>query len=170
MSRHPSFSIARAAALGLSLTALALLAACSGKPDDAATSGPETSEPVLETPGVMETGAAAGDELVDTGSIPSLLQGRWGLVPADCTSDRGDAKGLLTVGPQKLEFYESVAELGEVKQIGKSEVTAAFAFSGEGQTWDLDVTLASPDGGKTMVRTDKGADAAPGPLTYRKCT
>src|SRR5687767_670720 len=29
-------------------------------------------------------------------AIPAALHGRWGLTPADCTSTRGDAKGLLT--------------------------------------------------------------------------
>ncbi|MCJ2181557.1 hypothetical protein MTR62_02360 [Novosphingobium sp. 1949] len=112
---------------------------------------------------------APDTELADTHSIPPLLRGRWGLVAADCTSQRGDAKGLMTVGPSRLQFYESVADLGRIESIAADAVTAAFAFEGEGQNWTLDVTLATRDAGKTLVRTDRGADAAPGPLTYTKC-
>jgi hypothetical protein len=42
-------------------------------------------------------------------AIPAALHGRWGMTPADCTSTRGDAKGLLTIGPADLRFYESRA-------------------------------------------------------------
>src|ERR671912_3002240 len=31
-------------------------------------------------------------------SIPTQYHGRWGMVPADCTSTRGDAKGLIDIG------------------------------------------------------------------------
>ncbi|MEJ2410678.1 MAG: hypothetical protein P8Y48_15580, partial [Novosphingobium sp.] len=66
-------------------------------------------------------------------------------------------------------LYESVAELGLIKARDADSITAAFEFSGEGQSWILDVTLSTPDGGKTLVRKDKGPDAAPEPLTYQKC-
>ncbi len=101
--------------------------------------------------------------------IPSVLRGRWGLVPADCTSTRGDAKGLLTIGADKLEFYESVAQLENVKEAGADRIDASYAFTGEGQTWNLDVSLSTPDGGETLIRRDSGPDAQPGPLTYTKC-
>lgn len=101
--------------------------------------------------------------------IPSILRGRWGLVPADCTSTRGDAKGLLTIGADKLEFYESVAELDTVDEAGADRIAGSFSFTGEGQTWKLDVSLSTPDGGETLIRQDFGPDAQPGPLTYTKC-
>ena len=177
MSVHRPFPVnaLRPAGHGLRMASLALLgalAACSSEPepDAAASNEPVASEATMPASDASQAPDAGETALVDTSAIPPMLRGRWGLVPADCTSDRGDAKGLLTVGADKLEFYESVAELGDVKRIDPSEVTGAFAFSGEGQTWDLEVTLKSPDGGKTMVRTDKGPDAAPAPLTYAKCT
>src|SRR5688500_4994135 len=30
-------------------------------------------------------------------AIPAAFHGRWGMVPADCTSTKGDAKGLITI-------------------------------------------------------------------------
>ena len=102
-------------------------------------------------------------------AIPAALHGRWGLVPADCTSTRGDAKGLVTIDATTLRFYESRAQLGAVRQRDDNGIEASFAFSGEGQTWRLDVDLRVKDGGKTMLRRDKGPDAAAQPLRYARC-
>lgn len=154
------FVLAGAAAL--------VLAACSPEPSTGAgvDAGASTAAPDLPAPAA--SGSASGQPAV-TDAIPATLHGRWGLVPADCTSGRGDAKGLLVVAPTRLTFYESVAELGALKAMTATSVTGTFAFSGEGQSWMLDMTLASADEGKTMVRTDQGPDGAPSPLTYTKC-
>jgi hypothetical protein len=144
-------------ALTASVLALAL-AACSkepAKPTESATQVPE--------PAPTATTAA-----IPT-AIPAQLQGRWGLVDADCTSTLGDAKGLLTVDADTLKFYESVAKLGTIRSGSASALDGEFAFSGEGQSWKLDVALSSPDGGKTLIRKDTGPDAMPGTLTYTKC-
>lgn len=151
------------------------LTACSREPDaensDAPTAAAGTgsttpiSEPQgpapLPTPWEAEgTGAA----------IPTALRGRWGLVPADCTSTRGDAKGLLEVSAGQLKFYESVAKLGAVKEAGETRLRATFDFSGEGQSWAQDVVLDAQDGGQVLIRRDYGPDAMPGPLKYTRCT
>ncbi|MCT2400507.1 hypothetical protein [Novosphingobium mangrovi (ex Huang et al. 2023)] len=148
------------AALAPVALALALSACSGGSPAPEATA---SSEAVAQAGGVSAEQAAADD------TIPEALRGRWGLVPADCTSTKGDAKGLLTVSEDALTFYESAATLGFIKARDKDMITAAFEFSGEGQSWVLDVTLSSPDGGKTLVREDTGPEAAPKPLTYTKC-
>jgi hypothetical protein len=101
--------------------------------------------------------------------IPTVAQGRWGLVPADCTSTRGDAKGLLTVGATTLTFYESVGKLGTIRDRAENRITAEFAFSGEGMTWSRTETLEVKDGGKTLVRTEAGGDEPGGPFTYTRC-
>lgn len=148
-----------AAALAIALTA------CSGGGEKA----PEpsiSSEPATEE--ATETAVTTASVENEDG-IPPELRGRWGLSPADCTSTKGDAKGLLTVSAYQLVFYEAVAKLAEIKASGPGSVTASFDFSGEGQSWNLDVALSSHDGGKTLVRKDTGPDAAPAPLTYTKC-
>ncbi|MCJ2188494.1 hypothetical protein [Novosphingobium beihaiensis] len=136
------------------------LSACSG--------GKQEPEPAASSEASAQATDAAVEAAADN-SIPEVLRGRWGLVPADCTSSRGDAKGLLTISGDTLTFYESVAELGFIKAREAGRITAAFEFSGEGQSWVLDVTLSTPDGGRTLVRKDTGPDAAPEPLTYQKC-
>ncbi|GGC35789.1 hypothetical protein GCM10011371_23950 [Novosphingobium marinum] len=111
----------------------------------------------------------AGDPEGAGGPIPGAIQGRWGLVAADCTSTRGDAKGLLEVGAEQLRFYESVATIETVTESSASNLRGTFAFTGEGQSWVHDVSLTLDDGGQTLVRKDTGADAMPGELKYQRC-
>ena len=140
------------------------LAACSKEP-----AGEEASQTEAAGPAATGDASMAPAHPVEQNAIPDVLRGRWGMVPADCTSTRGDAKGLLTIGSDKLEFYESVASLGPIREAGPDSISASFAFSGEGESWIEEVTLSTPDGGKTLVREDTGPDAQPGPFTYTKC-
>ena len=103
------------------------------------------------------------------GEIPAEMRGRWGLVPADCEPGRADAKGLLTISADKLEFYESVGTLSSVSEAEPTRIRASFEFEGEGMTWQRDATLDVQDGGKTLIRREYGEDAAPGPFKYTKC-
>jgi hypothetical protein len=98
------------------------------------------------------------------------MQGRWGLVPADCTSTRGDAKGLIIVSASDIRFYESVGKLSKASSATASSLRAEFAFSGEGETWTRDMALDIADGGKVLVRREFGPEAAPEPLRYGKCS
>lgn len=155
---------------------LAALAACSNEPADQPT-GDATSP--VPPPSATETVAAshkAGeeDQLLPSPapaaqSIPAALHGRWGLVPADCTSTRGDAKGLLTIDATTLKFYESRATLGAIEESSDTRILAAFAFTGEGMTWQREVVLDALDGGRMLIRREYGEDAAPGPFRYARC-
>jgi len=146
------------------------LAGCSGKspeqPAAGSSSAPVEAQPVAaDTTQPSQANAAPSPA---ANGIPKSLQGRWGLVPADCTSDSGDAKGLLTVSPNRLTFYESVATLDEARTATDTMIDARFDFSGEGQSWTSELQLSSSDG-RTMLRRDFGPDAAPTPLTYTRC-
>lgn len=101
--------------------------------------------------------------------IPAAIQGRWGLVPGDCTSTRGDAKGLLTITAGKLEFYESVGTLGAISESTPTRIRASFDFEGEGMTWEREMVLDVQDDRATLIRREYGADAAPEPFRYAKC-
>lgn len=152
----------------LACTSLAVLtlAACSPSPESPApdaSTAPDAGEDVFVSPTASPTTAEAV-------GIPKLLQGRWGLVKADCTSTAGDAKGLVTIDPTSLKFYEALARLTVVKSFSANAMEGEFSFSGEGQSWTLDVALSTADGGKTLVRKDSGPDALPGTQTYMKCT
>jgi hypothetical protein len=124
--------------------------------------------PALPLPTAVSTSLSAIDPAAPQ-AIPAALRGRWGLVPDDCTSTRGDAKGLLTIGPDTLTFYESRAKLGQIEEIDDSRIRASFDFSGEGMIWTRDAVLGLKDGGKTLVRREYGEDATPGPLRYTRC-
>jgi hypothetical protein len=149
-----------AAPLSLSVALALGLSACQKQPQPEATATSEAP--------VAEATTEAVPAPLPT-EIPEGLRGRWGMVEADCTSTAGDAKGLLIIDDKRLTFYEAVASLGTIKSASANAITADFAFSGEGQSWNLDVALSSPDGGRTLVRKDTGPDAAPGTLTYKKC-
>ena len=101
--------------------------------------------------------------------IPAKLHGQWGLVPGDCTSTRGDAKGLLTVSATSLGFYESRGTLSMIGDRSDTHIRASFAFSGEGMLWNRDEELDLQDDGKTLIRREYGEDAAPGPFKYTRC-
>lgn len=125
--------------------------------DESNTSGPSGSIPVAKP-------------VVDDGKgIPATIRGRWGLVPADCTSTLGDAKGLLEISATKLTFYESRGVLKSTKDRKPDRIRATYSFEGEGQSWNRDMLMVVKDDGKTMFRTEFGEDAMPQPLTYRRC-
>lgn len=170
------------------LSVVLALSSCSKKADEV--EAPASTAPARET---VETSASRTPVVPETRSvpeptltaapaptaseasevataIPSALRGRWGLVPKDCTSTLGDAKGLLTVSASQLKFYESVAKLGKVQEADDNRLRANFRYSGEGMTWIQDVALEAQDGGKTLIRRDYGPDAQPGPLKYTRCS
>ena len=111
------------------------------------------------------------DEADDDGSddagqlvIPAAFRGRWGMVPADCTSTRGDAKGLIVVGPKTIRFYESLATLTDVTLNAPENFTGDFSFIGEGQTWTKSQNLKLTGSSNTLKRAEEG-----GTFTYTRC-
>jgi hypothetical protein len=169
----------------LAWTVVLATSACSQKADEpeasttteAAAELTPSSEPTssdaapaeTDAPAASPTPTVAASQAVTATAIPASLRGRWGMVPKDCTSTLGDAKGLLTVSASQLKFYEAVAKLGTIKEAGDSRIRATFKYSGEGQTWTQDVVLDAQDGGKTLIRRDFGPDALPGPQKYTRC-
>jgi hypothetical protein len=84
------------------------------------------------------------------------------LVAADCTSTRGDAKGLITVADRSIRFYESTATLNEQRPAIATSFAGFYGFTGEGQTWEKVVTLTRT--GDTLRRADDE-----GSYTYTRC-
>lgn len=127
---------------------------------------PAIKDAVPDASGAAPEGAAPSDGRAPAAAaaIPAALQGRWGLTPMDCTSTRGDAKGLLTVGPSELKFYESRAVPGPDTQTGTDSITGTFAFTGEGQTWTKFQALELK--GQELVRTESNPVAS---FTYARC-
>ncbi|HTN14494.1 MAG TPA: hypothetical protein VL094_06780 [Sphingomonadaceae bacterium] len=149
--------------LAAALAALSL-AACSSSDETNEATAPGSEAPTATPAPSASTETASLPE-----AIPAAIQGRWGLVPADCTSTRGDAKGLLVIGPGKLTFYESVGTLGTVKDAGGNRLLASFAYTGEGMSWSREEELVVSDHGRELVRTEYGDDAMQQPLHYIRC-
>ena len=97
-------------------------------------------------------------------SIPAALQGRWGMTPADCTSTRGDNKGLLTVSADGLRFYESRAVPVAHVNTSPDSFSAEYAFTGEGMEWKKFQTLELQ--GDKLVRTESNPTTS---YTYARC-
>ena len=150
--------------------ALLALAACDGgtqsadvTTDEAAARGDLAANSSIAPVEPDDAGTPAPTE------IPDALRGRWGLVPADCTSTRGDAKGLLEIAANRLRFYESGGTLDTIMDAEPTRLRADFDFEGEGMTWEREMVLDVQDGGTSLVRREYGDDAAPGPFRYSKC-
>ncbi|QIK78217.1 hypothetical protein G7077_04170 [Sphingomonas piscis] len=110
---------------------------------------------------------AGGNETEATAvtTIPAFLHGRWGMTPQDCTSTRGDAKGLLVITAGELRFYESRAvPVGNLNGSDNS-FSADYRFNGEGQTWTSFETLQLQR--TRLVRTTSSPMAS---YTYAKCS
>ncbi len=135
---------------------------------EAANADIETLPPSEEGGAPVDTNAAAPTGLPT--AIPSPFRGRWALVPADCTSTGGDAKGLLTISDTRLTFYEARATLSKVLGATDDSFDARYSFSGEGQTWERNERYKLV-GGKLQRRTDAEAGQEPPVnLTYSRCS
>jgi hypothetical protein len=159
--RIPSFSC---------LTLLAL-AACGGRDpvDDKANRTAGLPDVSVAAP------SAAGEPHADTRpatplpagerKIPAGLQGRWGLTPADCMPERGDAKGLLVVTSDDLHFYESRAVPAADAVSDGDSISGNFAFTGEGQSWTKYEALKVDKA--VLMRTETKPSAS---FSYAKCS
>lgn len=109
-------------------------------------------------------GGPPGPAATVAGPIPAAIRGRWGLTPADCISTRGDAKGLLEIGPDSLKFYESRAVPGTSIETGDQGISGNFNFTGEGQQWSKYVSLKLQ--GEVLTRTERNPVAS---YNYARC-
>lgn len=157
----------------VTIAALALIAACS-KPDPVANNvvtgnlplpvNDSTPDPAGGPPANAVENHAAAPTPGDSAPIPAALQGRWGLTPGDCTGPLSSAKGLLVIGPDQLNFYESRAVPAADVATDAGTTRGTFHFTGEGQTWDKFESLKRT--GDTLTRTEGNPTAS---YTYAKC-
>ena len=154
---------------------LLALAACQQDGDDnIAIDETNTANAVIETLPPDETvtneaddaDANAGDSTAGALLIPAAFRGRWGMAPDDCTSTRGDAKGLIIVDEDSIKFFESQATLTKVTGSFPENFTGTFAFTGEGENWTNSQNLKLTGSSNTLVR--KQSDIAQ-PFTYKRC-
>ncbi|HEU4961169.1 MAG TPA: hypothetical protein VFT56_12240 [Sphingomonas sp.] len=86
--------------------------------------------------------------------VPPSFVGRWGLTRADCDPDRADTKGLLTIAPDKLSFYESKGRVDRIVRHSPYDVTLQLDMSGEGQSWTSTMRLTLDAASTRLVRTE----------------
>jgi hypothetical protein len=156
----------------VTIASVATLVACSGQ-DPVAPEANNISSSEVDVLPPDESAATPTNDLENgadepvveaTSTIPASFQGRWALSPADCTSTRGDNKGLLTVAADKLTFYEARAiPAGSLKQT-KDSVSGDFNFTGEGQNWKRYQVLELQN--SKLVRTESSPMAS---YTYARC-
>ena len=154
----------------IALTAIGTLVACSGR-DPVADEANNVATADLNVPAPVENLASPGNDArteADSPStsavIPAVLHGRWGMTPADCTSTRGDAKGLLIVSADGMKFYESSAKPSAPLKISDDSASGDFNFTGEGMTWKKFQALELQD--NKLVRTESSPMAS---FTYARC-
>jgi hypothetical protein len=145
------------AALSMSL----VLVACQGRDPVA-----DEANAVPEVPAVNNAVPPAPVNAADRtpGPIPVAIRGRWGMTPADCTSTRGDAKGLLEIGPDSLKFYESRAVPGTSIETEEDGISGNWNFTGEGQKWSKYVSFKLE--GKVLTRNERNPVAS---YNYARC-
>ena len=131
---------------------------------------PDQTAPANAAASASPAAGTAAETAALPKSIPNAMVGRWALVPADCTSTKGDAKGLMIIGAATIRFYESTANLAKVTERTDTMLRAQYAFSGEGMEWQREMVLKVAGGGKKLIREEFGQDAAQGPMTYTSCS
>ena len=151
---------------------LLLLAACGSRSPVAKGAENTAALPTINKPAPSphgeppktSTAAAASRPTASAFAFPTALQGRWGLTPMDCTSTRGDAKGLLIIAPDRMQFYESRALPATDVQVTGDAVAGTFDFTGEGQSWSKYQSLQIRS--HSLIRTESNPTAS---FSYAKC-
>jgi hypothetical protein len=123
--------------------------------------------PPSEEAGPPAADNAAANETAPAAAIPAAFHGRWGMVPADCTSTRGDNKGLITVDSTSIKFYESRATLTKATGDAPENFTGDFGFTGEGQTWTKSQNLKLTGSSNRLIRSETEPAMS---FTYKRCT
>jgi hypothetical protein len=152
-------------------TILLALVACQQSADDnIAIDETNTANADIETlppdEGNDQTAEANAAQQPAALAIPAAIHGRWGMAPADCTSTKGDAKGLITIDANSIKFFESRGTLTKVTGDYPENFTGTFAFTGEGQSWTNSQNLKLTGSSNTLIRSQ--TDIADH-FTYTRC-
>jgi hypothetical protein len=159
----------------VALSSIMSMIACSGRDPVAADANDVSNAPAeVDVLPPDESTTTPTNELEDgvdhpatqsSSKIPASLHGRWGMTPGDCTSTRGDAKGLMIVSAEGMKFYESAAKPAGDLKTSDTSASGDFAFTGEGTTWKKYEALDLQN--NKLVRTESSPMAS---FTYARCT
>jgi len=98
--------------------------------------------------------------------IPTSFVGRWGINKADCDPDSLAAKGLLTITPDTLKFWESKGHVQRIVRHSPYDITLNLNMTGEGQSWTSDTRLTLDAAATVLVRSEAGK---PEHYRYQRC-
>lgn len=122
--------------------------------------------PPLATADPAPTPGAAAPVAV-TVAIPARYHGVWDAVSGTC-DPASDMR--VQIGPQRIEYYESVGNLTAIADDGEG-ATAQLAMTGEGQSWTIStrLTILDTPEGERLRLSDAEAPDASGTLLRRRC-
>jgi hypothetical protein len=155
----------------ISCFALIAIAACSNRSPVDSQARANGTLPEITASAPSATGEPHGNTVPAQPSpppaakIPVALQGRWALVPTDCTSPPSRAKGLLVVTANDLHFLESRAVPASDVGADDTSIGGNFAFTGEGRSWTKYEALKFAN--HRLTRTEINPTAS---FSYAKCS
>jgi hypothetical protein len=96
--------------------------------------------------------------------LPPGFVGRWGMTKADCDPNSLVVKGLLTITPDRLKFWESKGSVQRIVRHSPYDVTLELAMTGEGQSWTSTTRLTLDAAATQLVRAENSHS-----YRYQRC-
>ena len=160
----------RSMCCALALTA----AACSSEPEEAT---PTERDPGADVNvGTFQAGkgqASTDDETAtdlaigEPGVVPAAFRGVWDYEGGTCMAS-SDLR--VEIGTERMEFYESVGEVTDVKRVDANTVDITMAMEGEGERWTIDRRFRLSNNGRTLTPLPIESDGEFEPMPLKRCT
>lgn len=103
---------------------------------------------------MIRTCLVAAIMVVSVAAVAAPFDGRWALDRDDCRSSPGSGDSVpVTIGGNRMDFYESTCEIGAVEAIGAQDSAwrVTRTCGGEGETWTV----------RSIFAIDRDAAGAP---------
>lgn len=98
--------------------------------------------------------------------IPVAFVGRWGMTKADCDPDGTAVKGMLTITPTALKFWESKGHVQRIVRHSPYDISLDLDMTGEGQSWTSNTRLTLDAATTVLDRSEAGK---PDHYRYQRC-
>lgn len=145
---------------------LLLLAAC-GEPATVV-NGPDEAQPSAADENILPALEAPPPEPTAQSTIPASFHGRYDASPDACGETASEMR--LRISGGELRFYESVAEVREVRVHGPRHIEVDADHLGEGERWTATRTFRLGEGNATLEASEPPADGGePMPVTRVRC-
>ena len=149
-------------------------AACSSEPEEAT---PTERDPAADVnvgtfqagSGETPTDEATATDLAigEPGVVPAAFRGVWDYQDGTCMAS-SDLR--VEIGTERMEFYESVGEVTDVRRIDANTVDITMAMEGEGERWTVDRRFRLSNNGRTLTPLPIESDGEFEPMPLKRCT